>query len=532
MHPCSLARPNVRSSIRTIYACSVAVDRGRKRATAADLSVFMDDADMQAAFQELLQRQATHCSICMLPGYSRHASAVHSASRTMRLATCGHGVCAACFATWKRMCMCGQGDGDLAEGAEEKEGAADGTPALTSRSGRLRRSPQCPCAMHECSGTFRRLQPQSRSRLREPRTALDREGDLLAGRKRRRQASYPDHASSAQYQSQFKSLTSELVLRTHLVRPPTSTLTDTCPACCARVWASVRNRDIKSKGLEDDAAALHMRLSCPRCPASTWCLRCGSAGCVGGACESRSEDMHARPWSRLVRSAEGDAVRVTDTQAAETDAHAHGKNDSSRVEPLVPYVLQQLQAQRGTLLALGDADARARVDPVVHCATCKAALWKSTACNELSHCRGAFTCNACGAASLPWEAGLPDAHWRDPTYTGLSSRPQSPYLDADERIDERLDEQHVHDTRGNEYRKGILHPCVRWDSQIQGVVCMEGTCTSARHDCQDPLHGASRARLQEYRIEQQMRRVEFEMETASSAVAKSRARGDKLMSSA
>ena len=66
----------------------------------------------------------------------------------------------------------------------------------------------------------------------------------------------------------------------------------------------------------------------------------------------------------------------------------------------------------------------------VACPDCHMGLYKTSACNDLTHCgfRGSerHVCYACGAASLPWEPHLPPTHWDRHGRTGC---PQWDYDD-------------------------------------------------------------------------------------------------------
>lgn len=83
------------------------------------------------------------------------------------------------------------------------------------------------------------------------------------------------------------------------------------------------------------------------------------------------------------------------------------------------------------------------------CPTCKVALEKSSACNDMVHCGNMHVCNFCQQVSFPWENGIDTDHWND---------------------------------------------CNRWDD-MTWLKCKEGACFTDFKDCQDPDHVESILKL-------------------------------------
>jgi hypothetical protein len=135
----------------------------------------------------------------------------------------------------------------------------------------------------------------------------------------------------------------------------------TCPACHA--CRSYRPHDSYA-------------VQCSDCDAH-FCMRCESGECV---CDAGQQPPSG--WSRHFRDAQGRPLRYREVTA------------SLRQETL-----------RTALEAGGQAGGH------VACPTCSVRLHKTSACNELRHCKGSVVCYACGAMAYPWEKALPSSHW-------------------------------------------------------------------------------------------------------------------------
>jgi hypothetical protein len=80
----------------------------------------------------------------------------------------------------------------------------------------------------------------------------------------------------------------------------------------------------------------------------------------------------------------------------------------------------------------------------VHCPTCAAKIYKTSACNDLKHCGNMHVCNFCQEQSFPWEIlGLPLEHW---------------------------------------------YVCNRWDYENDHFPCKENECFNDEHDCKNKNH--------------------------------------------
>jgi hypothetical protein len=249
-------------------------------------------------------------------------------------------------------------------------------------------------------------------------------------------------------------------------------VTDACPTCAAAVV--VPATDLEAPWLRHAGG----------CPA--WCTRCAapqrpgapSAGeAVACACSALPEDALPHAWSRTVHDASGAPVRKSSVS---------------------------LQAVRARLARLA-----AGPEPFAHCPCCDVALAKTAACNQLHHCGPRAVCNACGAASLPWEGrGLPDSHWA-PDEPAVAQPVAQPAVAAA-----------AHHLTGSCGASG----CPRWDAddslRAAGFACQEGVCFSACEPCTRPDHAQGRAALHALRRARFLRRLVAEFPAAAAVFAR------------
>lgn len=464
-----------------------------RRIHSGERSIFLSDGEHDAVVRSLLARAQRACEVCGEQGwvanYGLHGLLSKTAPRMLDASCAQHALCTSCFETLR---------------AQQRTADA-GAPSSPSRSDRHadertpeddedEDDPRACCPARTCDGVF------LAQRVHGARPRSHGDADAFASRVRRRHAAervYGAHGEHTVASTCVDFACTRLRTRENTPRP---TLTDVCPSCASRVWAAPRElcaadveRALRADGADGERGACARRLRCSACDAE-WCLRCGAIATAAagdqdmtacGACLGVRESALPRAWSRYVRTAGALSARESAWPARKTESALCRAVAVRLSDALARTVLvRALDAQ------IEEADdVAAYADPIVRCGDCAAPLSKATACNELQHCRS-VTCNACGAHALPWERGLPSAHWRAESPVSDDAADADAGADADRGADD-VDCK----TSAHTFGRG----CARWNENVAGVLCADGLCKSQAHDCALPAHADSRAALTAYR---------------------------------
>lgn len=208
------------------------------------------------------------------------------------------------------------------------------------------------------------------------------------------------------------------------------------------------------------ALALGEHTTCARC-AATWCTRCArvtpSPCPCPCPCAALPDTEVPTAFSRFFTHADGWPKRKSEVTCDElrifTDAMCGVA--TSVMSSVSGRKRQRAADSDGVSPHHSSADSDS-ASPWHHvsCPDCRAGLFKTSACNDLTHCER-HVCNVCSVASFPWEPFLPPSHWDK---DGVFGCPQWDY-----------------DPHWNAAAKAGGVAC--------GFMCVEGDCCSDGAEC-------------------------------------------------